>query len=278
MRKLKKSYFLGVVWAVIILLAIVNCFRSPSANETLAAGDKDSTVVCPVLADTTLHCDNQQELCTSRHRYLEKRMYASPRFRDAAGKPIKNRIYSVPSFHECFADLQDTQIVAARKWGVSPVADRKEAELRKKELVYVGSNPYYTMDEGMNRSIPYLVPQAAELLQRISRNFLDSLAIKSIPLHTLIVTSVLRTEEDVRKLRRHNVNASEQSCHRYGTTFDISYNRYTTVSSPDGPERRAVRNDSLKWVLSEVLRDLRGLGYCYVKHEVKQGCYHITVR
>ena len=64
----------------------------------------------------------------------------------------------------------------------------------------------------------------------------------------------------------------------YGTTFDICYNRYTTVSDPDGAPRRAVRNDTLKWVLSEVLRDMRDNKRCYVKYEVKQGCFHITVR
>lgn len=204
--------------------------------------------------------------------------YSVPVFKGADGRPLKSKIYSVPGFGRTFPDLQEVHIVSARKLGVSPVENREEAEQRKGELVYVGSNPYYTMDSRMSYSIPYLVPRAGDLLQRISRNFLDSLAVKGIPLHTLIVTSVLRTENDVRRLRRFNGNASEESCHRFGTTFDICYNRYNTVSHPDGPERRAVRSDSLKWVLSEVLRDLREQELCYVKYEVKQGCFHITVR
>lgn len=203
---------------------------------------------------------------------------AMPRFKDGEGRPLKNRIYSVPSYRDAFPDLQEVHIVAARRWGVRPVADREQAERRKDELVYVGANPFYTMDSRMNYSIPYLVPRASDLLQKISRNFLDSLAIKGIPLHTLIVSSVLRTENDVRRLRRFNVNASEESCHRYGTTFDICYNRYNRVQHPDGPERRDVRSDTLKWVLSEVLRDVRSDSLCYVKYEVKQGCFHITVR
>lgn len=99
-----------------------------------------------------------------------------------------------------------------------------------------------------------------------------------MPFHKLIITSVLRTEDDVTRLRNFNTNASSQSCHRYGTTFDISYNRYVTVEDPDGPERRRVRNDTLKWILSEVLYDQRMLGTCYVKYEVKQGCFHVTAR
>jgi hypothetical protein len=39
-----------------------------------------------------------------------------------------------------------------------------------------------------------------------------------------------------------------------------------------------VSPDTLKLVLSEVLRDLRESEACYVKYELKQGCFHITAR
>jgi len=144
-------------------------------------------------------------------------------------------------------------------------------------LVYVGSNPYFYIDR-LNNSIPYLVPAASNLLQDIGVNFFDSLQMKGIPLHKIIITSVLRSQDDVKKLRGHNGNATENSCHLYGTTFDVSYNRYQTIADPAGPLRRKVRNDSLKWVLSEVLNDLRNQNRCYIKYEVKQGCFHITTR
>lgn len=192
-------------------------------------------------------------------------------------KPTYHRIRGVVSYHKEFPDLQDTQLVAAKRWGVAPVPNRQAAEARKDELVYIGSCPYYSIDKRMNASIPYLVPRASELLQTIGRNFLDSLAVKGIPLHRIVVSSVLRTEEDVTKLQRRNPNATEQSCHLFGTTFDISYTTYETVTPP-GEQRRAVRNDSLKYVLSEVLRDLRKQERCFIKHEVKQPCFHITTR
>ena len=168
-------------------------------------------------------------------------------------------------------------MVAAQRWGVKPVKDRDDAERRKSELVYMGLSPYYFVDP-LYSSIPYLVPRAAILLQDIGQAFFDSLQVKGIPLHRFIVTSVLRTESDVVKLRRHNGNATEHSCHLYGTTFDICYNRYNTVEDPDGPQRRRVRDDSLKYVLSEVLNDMRQQGRCYIKYERKQGCFHMTVR
>lgn len=193
----------------------------------------------------------------------------------ATSKP--HRILSVPSYKVAFPDTNAVQLVAAQQWGVTPVKDRADAEARKKELVYIDCSPYYHVDK-LRQSIPYLVPRAAVLLQDIGQAFYDSLYLKGVPLHRLIVTSVLRTQEDVARLRRFNGNATENSCHLYGTTFDICYNRYETVEDPNGPSRRQVRNDTLKFVLSEVLRDMREQGRCYIKYEVKQGCFHMTVR
>ena len=173
-----------------------------------------------------------------------------------------HRIWSVPNYKNAFPDGQDIQILAAEKWGVRPVKNRENAEKRKNELVYVAASPYFHVDK-LNNSIPYLVPRAANLLQDIGQAFYDSLYVN--------VTSVMRSMDDVAKLQRHNQNATDRSCHLFGTTFDICYNRYHPVVKP-------VRDDSLKWVLSEVLRDMREEGRCYVKYEVKQGCFHITVR
>lgn len=198
-------------------------------------------------------------------------------FFDDKGRIIKHKINSVPGFSRTFPDNNDVQLVAANSHGVEPVSNRDEAERRKKDLVFVGASPYFHVDP-LKSSIPYLVPRAAVLLNDIGRAYYDSLQIKGIPLHQIIVTSVLRTRNDVEKLRGHNANATENSCHLYGTTFDICYNRYKTVSPSEGRPRRAVRNDTLKWVLSEVLRDMREANRCYIKYEVKQGCFHITAR
>lgn len=287
MRRLKKKIYIGLVSSTVLVLAIVR-WVNPSvvrvyqtdapavpADTLQQSKSLPSAEVAPQTAKSGSGAHPDSFSMSSKLLYLS---YTPTRFTDSLGNVIKNRIYSVSSFRKEFPDLQDVQIVSARKWGVSPVGDREEAERRKNELVYIGTNPFYDIDPRMNRSIAYLVPRASDLLQKISRNFLDSLAIKGIPLHKIIVSSVLRTEEDVRKLRRYNQNASEESCHRFGTTFDIAYNRYVTVQHPDSAERRAVRNDTLKWVLSEVLRDVRREGLCHIKYEVHQACFHITVK
>ena len=204
---------------------------------------------------------------------------ATSRFFNADGTVARHRIVSVRSYAEAFPDQQDVQIVSAQKWGVKPVQNRAEAESRKSELVYVGSNPYFFI-EPLYWSIPYLVPRASVLLQDVGRNFLDSLQVKGLPAHKIIVTSVMRTKEEVARMRHYNGNVSENSCHMYGTTFDIAYNRYLRVEENDQPysKQNTVADVRLKQVLSEVLDDLRREGRCWVKYEVKQGCFHMTVR
>lgn len=203
-------------------------------------------------------------------RHLPQHRSASVNLVSVVEPTVPHRILSVPNYKKAFPDSQSVQIVAAERWGVRPVQNREDAEKRKKELVYIGESPYWHVDR-LSSSIPYLVPRAALLLQDIGQAFYDSLYVKGVPLQQLIVTSVLRSKDDVARLQRHNQNATERSCHLFGTTFDICYNRYHPIERP-------VRDDTLKWVLSEVLRDKREEGRCYIKYEVKQGCFHMTVR
>lgn len=193
--------------------------------------------------------------------------------------PIENhpvRIWDVKFARE-FNDLNETQLAVAQAIGVPPVEDREAAEKMKKRLVELKDNDLYTVDS-LTHSIPYLIPSAAELLERIGRNFQDSLSAKGLNPNKLVVTSVLRTESDVRSLRTGNINASENSTHRYGTTFDLSYWRYVKVPELRGRAYEDVPPEYLRATLSQVLKDLHDEGACFVKYEKKQNCFHITVR
>lgn len=261
----KRQYTLGFL-SCVVLLALVRCIFPGVAEPKVGK----------VAAVDSLEVDSLGMLA---HAPLPNNVVShasgKSRFFNVDGSEAKHRIWSVPHFGNTFPDQNDVQLLAANKWGVKPVKDRTEAEHRMSELVYIESNPFFHVDK-LTNSIPYLVPRASVLLQDIGRAFFDSLQIKGVPLHKVIVTSVLRSKDDVAKLQGRNLNAKENSCHLYGTTFDICYNRYKTVEPP-GERRREVRNDTLKWILSEVLRDFREQRRCYVKYEVKQGCFHITV-
>ena len=278
--KISKNRYLQGFLVVVLLLALVRVIFPSVAEPRLTAlsDGKDSTAIDSLRGDSAASglmasAGAQDELSVTPDTASDGRFSI---FFDKNGKEVKHRIFSVPHFGNTFPDQQDVQIVAASRHGVAPVQNREEAEHSKGKLVYVGSNPFFYVDK-LNNSIPYLVPRASVLLQDIGRAYFDSLQIKGIPLHKIIVTSILRTKDDVSKLRTRNGNATENSCHLYGTTFDICYNRYKQIQTEKQP-RRQVQNDTLKWVFSEVLRDFREKNRCYIKYEVHQGCFHITVR
>jgi hypothetical protein len=278
MKVNKNRYLLGFS-IVVLILALVRCIHPQIAadrqNHTLTTDTTKDPLAFSLGEKGDTSMQNSTIKSLSEQQSLGKDAPPS-RFFDRNGNLVKHRIYSVQNFGRAFPDQNDVQFIAAQKYGVNPVKNRNDAESRKKDLVYVGSNPYFFIDR-LHSSIPYLIPRASILLQDIGKTFFDSLQIKGIPLHQIIVTSVMRSKDDVEKLRGHNSNATQNSCHLYGTTFDVCYNRYRTVQDPNGPEHRKVRNDTLKWVLSEVLNDMRLHNRCYVKYEVHQGCFHITV-
>ena len=173
--------------------------------------------------------------------------------------------------------MNDKHLKVAKAVGIRPLEDRKEAESMKEKLTYITDNEFYVVDS-LTHSIPYLVPRASALLDTIGSNFLDSLAAKGLNPNQVIVTSVLRTQSDVKRLRRRNGNASANSAHCFGATFDVSWKRFKKVEDENGRPLQDVGSDTLKLVLSEVLRDLRQAEKCYIKYELKQGCFHITAR
>ncbi len=262
----RRIHFLLAFAVTVIVLAIVKC-----ANPQLALPRLLTTVTDTVPA----HTPDSVELQALRvdSIFLKERVALALMRGD--GTRVKNRVTSVPRFETSFPDLNDVQLATASRLGVSQIDNREAAQHRLKDLVYIADNPYYNVQR-LRESIPYLVPRAATLLNHIARAFNDSLCTKGYPPHKLLITSVLRTREDVERLRRFNQNASENSCHQYGTTFDISYNRFLEIR-PDG-------KSDIRWVtvyksiLAEVLNDFRQAGTCYVKYEVHQACFHITAR
>ena len=183
-------------------------------------------------------------------------------------------IRGVANFGRTFGDRNDRQLAIAQAIGIPPIASREAAEKMTDKLVFIDNNEHYSVDS-LTHSIPYLIPDAAELLDEIGKNFRDSLKVKNAPDYKIKVTSVTRMMSDVKKLRKSNINSSKNSAHLYGTTFDISWVRYTKTDKDDPID---LDNGQLKMVLASVLRDLKRENRCYVKHERRQGCFHITVR
>ena len=184
------------------------------------------------------------------------------------------KIWYNGSYNRDFNDLNPVHLAEAQKIGIEPVPSREAAEHASRKMEEIQTNEYYEVEE-LTHSIPYLVPEAATLLEDIGRNFQDSLRNLNASIYKVKVTSVTRTVDDVKNLKKRNSNSSANSAHQYGTTFDVSWARYTKVDEEDTLN---IDKDQLKMVLAMVLRDLKKADRCYVKHERKQGCFHITAR
>lgn len=222
--------------------------------------------------------------CSGRHHALrsEAKKSASavaetvPNSSNAYEEPqMKEIIYHtrrIPYSTE-FADLNEVHLQTARKVGLSRIPGTRD-DVAKSKLKKIVDNDYYIIDK-LQYSAPYLTARSAAELNAISKSFNDSLRSKQFPEYKLVVSSVLRTKEDITRLRRSgNPNASDNSAHCYGTTFDITYTKYFREEETD----EFMQPFELTKVLGEVLRDRRNAGKILVKYEKKEHCFHITVR
>ena len=175
------------------------------------------------------------------------------------------------SYGQVFNDVNDVHIEKAKAVGLRRIPKTRD-DMDPKLLVRVEDTDDLVIDN-LSYSVPYLTKGAAAELNRIAKAFGDSLRSKQFPVYKLICSSILRTEEDVDNLRKSgNPNASDNSAHCYGTTFDITYTRYWRDEETD----EFMQPYELTKVLAEVLRDEKKAGRALVKYERKEHCFHIT--
>lgn len=174
-------------------------------------------------------------------------------------------------YAKLFNDMNDKHLEIAKKIGLQN-PPKTRSDVNTNALVLIENNKYYDIDN-LHYSIPYLTKGAKHELDVIAKAFSDSLKSKNLVEYKLVVTSVLRTDEDVNKLRRSgNPNASANSAHCYGTTFDITYTKYHR----DRETEEFMQPFELTKVLGEVLLDQKNANHCLVKYEKKEHCFHIT--
>ena len=175
------------------------------------------------------------------------------------------------NFPFTFNDNNPHQLAAAKKYGIEPLEDRSQLTKKvTKHLRLIEENDYYSVDP-LTHSVPYLTPDAAKFLKDIGKQFQKAEKKHKMGKYKIIVTSVLRTKEDVRKLMKVNSNAVPNSAHCHATTFDITYRKYKYIEGRENDSRQ------MKYLLGEVLDKLRQKGRCYVRYETQQTCLHITV-
>ena len=171
------------------------------------------------------------------------------------------------TYGQVFNDINEVHLEKARAVGLRKVPEKRD-DIDTQRLVRIDDSDYLVIDN-LRYSVPYLTKNAADELNRIAVAFHDSLTRKQFPVYQLVCSSILRTEEDVANLRKSgNPNASDNSAHCYGTTFDITYTRYWRDEETD----EFMQPYELTKVLAEVLRDEKAAGRILVKYERKEHC------
>lgn len=189
---------------------------------------------------------------------------------DAAAEPL--RLRGVGRYDEAFNDSNHVHLAEAERIGIEPLTDTRSFWHMRRPLVKIGTCNDFVLDD-LTHSRPYLIPEAAGMVHEIGRRFRDTLQARGGGDYRILVTSVLRTPDGVRRLRRVNRNAVEGSVHQMGTTIDITYAKFIATKGTV-PHR----DEDLKGILAEVLAAMRSEGKLWVKYEKKQPCFHITVR
>jgi len=142
---------------------------------------------------------------------------------------------------------------------------------RNSILVEVTENRFYQL-KSLSHSVPYLIPEAVDMLNEIGSRFQKRLQEKKYHNFRFRITSLTRTEETQNKLSHCNGNATLHSAHLYGTTVDISYkNFYNTDTDSIESSYEAVQT------LTKVLVDMRKECKFLAVRERHQSCFHITV-
>ena len=188
-----------------------------------------------------------------------------------AGNVFRDDNVAIPQEYQ-FSDLNGEQLAAARRYGLSrPPRSRREARRVVRRLKHIETCALYRVDP-LTHSMPYLNRGARSLLRDIAEGFQYALRRGGYREHRIIVTSLLRTADDVESLRRVNANAARNSSHGYATTFDLSYTRYDRTST----QGRPVSNEQMARFLAAIISEFRSRGDCVVIYERQQHCFHIT--
>ncbi len=128
--------------------------------------------------------------------------------------------------------------------------------------------------EDLSYSYPYLTKEGKELVREIGKRFRKKISNTRLRGSDFKITSMTRTTEIMKKLRKSNSNASENTPHSYGNAFDISYVRFSA--------RKWFVTDCdkyyLKEALAEVVWQLREERKCWTTYEINQGCFHVVAR
>jgi hypothetical protein len=159
--------------------------------------------------------------------------------------------------------------------GISKCKDKRELlrKAAKREVFHIGKGRGYVVED-LSYSYPYMTKEGKILLKEIGKRFRKKISGTRLRGSDFKITSMTRTTEVLKKLRKSNSNASQNTPHYYGNAFDVSYVRFSVnkwfVTDCD--------KYYLKEALAEVIWQLKQEKKCWATYEIKQGCFHVVAR
>lgn len=245
-RKINPLKVLRLLLPVIlfIFLCVVMCVPSPGHDTSSESAEEIAAEQAPIVelfSGANVYDLEKLDTVSFYRRHLEKMPEPTQR--------IKVNYFG--NLRPYFNDSNYVHWQEAESYGLQPLSDTRSHWQLNRPIVKVTTCADYFLDT-LIFSRPYLVPEAAATLREIGHRFRDTIAARGGGDYRIKVTSVLRTPQTVRRLRRRNRNAIDSSVHQLGTTFDISYASF--VASSPAPARSV---DDLKGILAEVLKAMR---------------------
>lgn len=161
----------------------------------------------------------------------------------------------------------DKHLYAAEHNGFGLIDDETHFRqlIEEEKLVLVDEGNGYEVMK-LTHSEPYITPYSKVILEELGSAFQTVTEKESF----FTITSVTRTPEQQKSLRKRNRNATSGiSSHSYGVSFDISYVRF------DGKKGS---NWAAKKKLEAILKEFEKSEKIVFIKERKQSCYHVTVR
>lgn len=181
---------------------------------------------------------------------------------------------------ERYKDINAKHLKHAKANGIKPfntdddVFEGVNELIKEGQLERLEDSRYYVVDH-LTHSHPYLTPETIDLLDLIGERFHDKLKKNNLEKYHFKITSVLRTKESQKRLSRSNVNASSDSSHLYGTTFDISW-KNLIKKGWFGKQTIIAHGPAIR-LLSQTIGELKKEGKLVVVTEYKEACFHITI-
>lgn len=193
-------------------------------------------------------------------------------------------------------DKNAKQVASAQRLGVQVSGEAEiQRMVREGRLVQLADSTEYWVLRSMDHSSPYVTPDMHALLTELGRRFHARLDRAGLPRYRMKVTSAIRTAEAQVDLRRTNsYAATTTSAHQFGTTVDVSHERFAVPAAPPAGRTSALDGEwemeaemleemgkeharALQAELGRALTELREAGALHVMMENKQPVYHFTL-